>query len=140
MTSDKIKPRLIRLIHFANQQVGMSDNDYRALLANVSRGKTSSKDLTAEQLETVLRHMKAQGFVVAVQTPDGRESYRNISDQQQKIRSLWLELHEAGAVRVTAESAMFAFCQKHGGEKWHKDADAMRDIIERLKKWRDRAT
>ena len=65
MTSDKIKPRLIRLIHIAKQQVGMSDNDYRALLANVSRGKTSSKDLTAEQLETVLRHMKAQGFVGA---------------------------------------------------------------------------
>lgn len=140
MSNNTIKPRLIRLIHIAKQQVGMSDNDYRALLANVSRGKTSSKDLTAEQLETVLRHMKAQGFVVAVQTPDGREPYRNISDQQQKIRSLWRELHEAGAVRIAAESAMFAFCKKHGGEKWHEDTDAMRDIIERLKKWRDRAT
>ena len=140
MSNNTIKPRLIRLIHIAKQQVGMSDNDYRALLANVSRGKTSSKDLTAEQLETVLRHMKAQGFVATVKTPDGRERYRNLPNQQKKIRSLWLELHEAGAVRIAAESAMFAFCKKHGGEKWHKDADAMRDIIERLKKWRDRAT
>ena len=134
MSNNTIKPRLIRLIHIAKQQVGMSDNDYRALLANVSRGKTSSKDLTAEQLETVLRHMKAQGFVATVKTPDGRERYRNLPNQQKKIRSLWLELHEA------AESAMFAFCKKHGGEGWDKDTDAMRDIIERLKKWRDRAT
>ena len=132
------KAKLIQLIHIGKSQVGMADAEYRALLANVSRSKTSSKDLSREQLETVLRHMKAQGFVVAVQTPNGREPYRNISEQQQKIRSLWLELHEAGAVRVAAESAMFAFCQKHGGKQWHQDSDAMRDIIERLKKWRDR--
>lgn len=84
MSNNTIKPRLIRLIHIAKQQVGMSDNDYRALLANVSRGKTSSKDLTAEQLETVLRHMKAQGFVATVKTPDGRERYRNLPNQQKK--------------------------------------------------------
>ena len=107
MSNNTIKPRLIRLIHIAKQQVGMSDNDYRALLANVSRGKTSSKDLTAEQLETVLRHMKAQGFVATVKTPDGRERYRNLPNQQKKIRSLWLELHEAGAVRK-ARCLLFA--------------------------------
>ena len=113
----------------------MNDIDYRALLATVSRGKTSSKALSVEQLETVLRHMKAHGFVAAVKTPDGRERYRDLPEQQKKIRSLWLELHEAGAVRIAAESAMFAFCQKHGGERWYEDTDAMRDIIERLKKW-----
>ena len=135
MTSNTIKPRLIRLIHIAKQQVGMNDTDYRALLATVSRGKTSSKALSVEQLETVLRHMKAQGFVATVKTPDGRERYRDLPEQQKKIRSLWLELHEAGAVRIAAENAMFAFCKQHGGERWHEDTDAMRDIIERLKKW-----
>ena len=36
------KTNLIRLIHIAKQQVGMSEGDYRTMLATVSRGKTSS--------------------------------------------------------------------------------------------------
>ena len=138
MTSDKIKPRLIRLIHIAKQQVGMSDNDYRALLANVSRGKTSSKDLTAEQLETVLRHIKAQGFMPAVATTGGQILRHSQPEQLKKIRSLWLELHEMGVVRSPQESALHRYCAKYGGADWQDDGYAMRDIIERLKQWRAR--
>lgn len=127
------KAKLIRLIHIAKSQLHMSDNDYRCLLANVSQGKTSSKDCNIEQLETVLRHMKAQGFQVAVPAVQ-----QDPSVQQQKIRSLWLELHEIGVVRSAAESAMNAYCVKYGGADWQNDVYAMRDVIERLKQWRNR--
>ena len=74
--------RLIRLIHIAKSQIHMNDTEYRTLIANVSHGKTSSKDCTADQLETVLRHMKAQGFQVAVATTGGQVLQQNQTAQQ----------------------------------------------------------
>lgn len=68
-TNTQRKAKLIQLIHIGKSQIGMPDAEYRALLANVSHGKTSSKSLTLAQLETVLRHIKAQGFMPAVASP-----------------------------------------------------------------------
>lgn len=137
-TNAQRKARLIRLIHIAKSQIHMNDTEYRTLIANVSQGKTSSKDCTADQLETVLRHMKAQGFQVAVATTGGQVLQQNQTAQQKKIRSLWLELHEMGVVRSSAESALNAYCVKYGGEDWQYDVIAMQKLIERLKQWKAR--
>ena len=64
------KARLIRLLHVAKSQLQMDDAAYRTLLANASRGKTSSKAMGADELETALRMMKAQGFVVTLRQPE----------------------------------------------------------------------
>ena len=111
------KANLIRLIHIAKQQVGMSEGEYRTLLATVSRGKTSSKDLTAEQLETVLRHMKAQGFEVS-QSPSRAEEWQGFATQYDKLRDLWKKLYAEGKVRHNTDHALHSFCAKHGGETW----------------------
>lgn len=132
------KARLIRLIHIGKNEIKMPENEYRTLIANVSQGKTSSKLLNVAQLEKVLQHMKAQGFQVAVATTNGQVSQQDQSAQQCKIRSLWLELHEMGVVRSSAESALNAYCVKYGGENWQNDVITMRDLIERLKKWKSR--
>lgn len=137
-TNTQRKARLIRLIHIAKSQIHMSDTEYRTLIANVSQGKTSSKDCTADQLETVLRHMKAQGFQVAVATTGGQVLQQDQTAQQKKIRSLWLELYEMNVVRSPAESALNAYCVKYGGEDWQYDVIAMQKIIERLKQWKAR--
>ncbi len=134
-TTAQRKARLIRLIHIAKSQIKMSESEYRTLLANVSQGKTGSKLLNAAQLETVLRHMKSQGFRVAVATAGGKEPMQDQTAQQNKIRALWLQLHDMGVVRSPAESALNAYCVKYGGEDWQADVYAMRTIIERLKKW-----
>ena len=63
-TAKQTKQRLIRLIHVAKTQLMMGDDDYRALLANVSCGKTSSTKLSIAELELAIRAMKAKGFVV----------------------------------------------------------------------------
>nr|DAJ60635.1 MAG TPA: Protein of unknown function (DUF1018) [Caudoviricetes sp.] len=137
MSNNTTKPRLIRLIHIAKQQVGMSDNDYRALLANVSRGKTSSKDLTAEQLETVLRHMKAQGFEVS-QSPSRAEEWQGFATQYDKLRDLWKKLYAEGKVRHNTDHALHSFCAKHGGETWRENGNIQSRLIERLKNWLSR--
>lgn len=137
-TNTQRKARLIRLIHIAKSQIHMDDTEYRALIANVSQGKTSSKDCTADQLETVLRHMKAQGFQVAVATTGGQVLQQDQTAQQKKIRALWLELYEMNVVRSPAESALNAYCVKYGGEDWQYDVIAMQKLIERLKQWKAR--
>ena len=137
-TQSQRKARLIRLIHIAKSQIHMNDTEYRTLIANVSHGKTSSKDCTADQLETVLRPMKAQGFQVAVATTGGQEKMANQTAQQNKIRSLWLELHDMGVVRSAAQSALNAYCAKYGRQDWQNDVIVMRGLIERLKQWKAR--
>ena len=131
------KANLIRLIHIAKQQVGMSEGEYRTLLATVSRGKTSSKDLTAEQLETVLRHMKAQGFEVS-QSPSRAEEWQGFATQYDKLRDLWKKLYAEGKVRHNTDHALHSFCAKHGGETWRENGDIQSRLIERLKNWLSR--
>ena len=82
--------------------------------------------------------MKAQGFEVAVATTRGQIPMQSQSDQMHKIRALWLELHSMGIVRSPNESALQKYCSKYGGEDWQFDVYAMREIIERLKKWKAR--
>ena len=131
------KANLIRLIHIAKQQVGMSEGEYRTLLATVSRGKTSSKDLTAEQLETVLRHMKAQGFEVS-QSPSRAEEWQGFATQYDKLRDLWKKLYAEGKVRHNTDHALHSFCAKHGGETWRENGNIQARLIERLKNWLSR--
>ena len=131
------KTNLIRLIHIAKQQVGMSEGDYRTLLATVSRGKTSSKDLTAEQLETVLRYMKAQGFEVS-QSPSRAEEWQGFATQYDKLRDLWKKLYAEGKVSHNTDHALHSFCAKHGGETWRENGNIQSRLIERLKNWLSR--
>lgn len=137
-TNAQRKARLIRLIHIGKNEIKMPESEYRTLIANVSQGKTSSKLLNVAQLEKVLQHMKAQGFQVAVATTGGQVSQQDQPAQQKKIRALWLELHEMGVVRSSAESALNVYCVKYGGANWQNDVYAMRDLIERLKQWKAR--
>jgi putative phage regluatory protein len=131
------KANLIRLIHIAKQQVGMSEGEYRTLLATVSRGKTSSKDLTAEQPETVLRHMKAQGFEVS-QSPSRAEEWQGFATQYDKLRDLWKKLYAEGKVHHNTDHALHSFCAKHGGETWRENGNIQSRLIERLKNWLSR--
>jgi phage gp16-like protein len=50
------------IIHVAKAQLGMSDEDYRDMLASV--GAASSKELTYPKYAEVMRRMKAGGFKV----------------------------------------------------------------------------
>ncbi len=48
------------LIHVAKAQLGLSDDDYRAILAGV--GAASSKDLNSIQFDEVMRRLQSVGF------------------------------------------------------------------------------
>ena len=144
LTTAQKKAKLVRLLHVAKGQLMLDDSAYRTLLANVSQGKTSSKDMNLPQLEAALKAMQAQGFVMT--TPKRQASPRpdlpiyHTDGQSQMIRGLWIELHAKGVVRDSSERALNNYVKKMTGIAhygWLDTAKAGR-VIEMLKQWRQR--
>lgn len=61
----KIDPKQIQLIHIARAQLGLTDENYRAIIAGRTQGKKeSSRDLTYAEADAVINYMITQGFVI----------------------------------------------------------------------------
>ena len=144
LTTAQKKAKLVRLLHVAKGQLMLDDSAYRTLLANASRGKTSSKDMNLPQLEAALKAMQAQGFVMTA--PKRQPATRpdlpiyHTDGQSQMIRGLWIELHGMGVVRDSSERALNNYVKKMTGIAhygWLDTAKAGR-VIEMLKQWRQR--
>lgn len=136
-SSDR-RSQLIRLIHVARRELGMDEESYRQFLANIPalEGATSVANLTIPKLDQVLEHLKAKGFKVV---PKAKKQAIPMADdaQSRKIRSLWLSLRDAGAVRDGSETALAKFvanCTGVQALQWLNNAQASK-VIERLKKW-----
>lgn len=136
--TDARRKQLIKLIHVARRELGMQDDDYRAMLANIPilEGATSVANLSVPKLKVVLEQLKAKGFKVV---PKANKQALPLADdaQSRKIRSLWLSLHGAGVVRDGSEAALFKFvanCTGVAALQWLTGAEASK-VIERLKKW-----
>lgn len=116
-------------IHLAKKELGMSDEDYRAMLWTQGRVR-SSADLDHAGRQRVLAHFKACGWP---RKPAGPR----LTTQQWLIQKLWRELGQAGALEDPSEQAMLAFIKANGGP------DALRfvtvrdgaHIIDALKGW-----
>lgn len=88
----KITPKQSRLLHVARRQLGLADDDYRAILQQEA-AVASSKDLDAWGFERVMARFEALGFTPTNGAPRGAAlSWRvgMASPQQgEYIRSLW---------------------------------------------------
>lgn len=96
----------IKLIHIGRSALGMDEATYRAMLANLCNGKTSSKALTAQERQRVLDHMRDKGFKLKRRAGQGgttHDTWRR-APQMRKLRALWYLLAEAGAVDHPADS------------------------------------
>lgn len=135
--SAKTRQELIRLIHVGKRELQLDDDTYRAALAGIVPGKTSTKDMTVVQLETVLEHLKKKGFQIrskAGSRPQADDA------QSKKIRALWLDMHKEGIVKRAEESAMAAYVKRLTGVdalQW-LSSDQASTVIETLKKWQQR--
>jgi hypothetical protein len=131
------KPRLIKLLHVARRDLQIDEDTWRAMLLEQT-GKRSSKDLTPQQLERVLGHLKTRGFKVrkpvdAKPRPERRPL--DTAADSKKARTVWLLLAEIGAVRDPSEVALNAYVRRQAGVddlRWVTD---MLPIIEGLKAW-----
>ena len=86
----------IAAIHTLKSKLQLSDDDYRALLSNLT-GKSSSKDLTPQQREAVRDHLQGLAEKAGVATPLRRRSFSRskaaASPRERKVWALWHQLY-----------------------------------------------
>jgi phage gp16-like protein len=110
----------------------MTEDDYRLMLED-RYGYPSASRLSVDQLKDVVEHLEKLG---AIFTPKPTAD----DPQARKIRSLWIQLHEAGKVRDPSEQALASFVKNQIGIDridWLAPRQASA-LIERLKNWMQR--
>ncbi|OLF53869.1 hypothetical protein BTN82_14955 [Pseudomonas chlororaphis] len=130
------------MIHVARRELRMDDDTYRLMLAGMTElgGATSSADLSVPNLLRVLEQLKQKGFKPRPNKAGKRPQAND--EQSKKIRSLWLALHDLGAVRDPSEAALASFVKsmtKVSALQWLSVRQASR-VIENLKQWQHRVT
>lgn len=117
-------------IHLAKQQLGLDDATYRALLQRVA-GVDSARDLDPGGRGQVLAELRRLGW---------RPRLPPLTGQAAKIRALWLELAQLGAVRHSGEQAMNAFVRRMTRVRNVRRLTPAQAnvVIEALKHWRAR--
>lgn len=131
-------PKLIQIIHIAKSQLHLDEDTYRHLLTEQT-GKNSTKKMNKSELVIVFEHMKSLGFKTTPAKNAGKLKQADDA-QSKKIRSLWLTLHELGAVRNSSERALASYVERQTGKsalQFVSTADASR-VIESLKQWQQR--
>ncbi|OZI14632.1 transcriptional regulator, partial [Sodalis-like symbiont of Philaenus spumarius] len=125
------------LIHIAANQLKLDEETYRQLLKNLT-GQSSAKSLSTIDLNRVLNALKRQGFRIKNQQEKVSTAYY---PQLEKIRTLWRQMASKGIVRDASEQAMGRFIKRETGidsPQWLNSHQASQ-VIERLKKWQQRA-
>ncbi|MDX7855190.1 regulatory protein GemA [Aeromonas caviae] len=138
--------RLLTLVHVGRRELGLDEEDYRALLESVT-GSRSAKGLKAAQLEAVVTAMKGLGFKVKGNTT-GRRSPPSAAHVQapevRKLRAIWITMKQDGLLHDGSEDALGSFIRRmtasaNGGvginrAEWLTSIQAER-VLEALKKW-----
>lgn len=133
------RKRIYAQLAVAQKQLCMDEAAYRELLtrhgAKPKDGKASASTMTVPQLLDALDEMGRKGF----QPTPGKpwQPRQPQATQQDKIRSLWQSLHEAGVIKHDNEAAMTAFARRVTASEidhvnW-LDATQANKVIEALK-------
>lgn len=131
-------PKLIQLIHIGKCQLNLDEDTYRHMLTEITK-KDSTKKMSKSELVAVFEHLKSIGFKTAPAKSAGKLSQADDA-QSRKIRSLWITLHELGAVRNSSEMALAKYVERQTGKsalQFISTVDASR-VIESLKQWQQR--
>jgi phage gp16-like protein len=112
--------------------LGMSDDDYRAML-NDRYGQRSAADLTVAELADCIEHMARLGAEFTATKKSARADIR-------KVWALWGDLEALGVLQRPGKAGCVAWVKRMTGidsPEW-LNVDQARSCIEALKSWRDR--
>ena len=137
----------IAAIHVLKSKLQLSDDDYRALLKNLTQ-KTSSKDLTDKERQAVRDHLQHLAERTGVAKPLQRRGGGRTFDQakaaasprERKVWAIWLDMARRGLVHNKSAQALDAFVQRQTGVsalRWCSAAQ-LDAVIEALKLWQKR--
>lgn len=149
--ADAQRRGLYATISIGCKDLGIDEESRRDMLAARYGGRRSMTQLSIEQLEDLLDHLKAQGFKPKRKgggKSDGRDRRgparaggRALANapEAKKARALWLSLYHLGVVRNPSESALAAFGKRQTGKEalqwikgdWHLVIEALKKMGER---------
>lgn len=143
---DQHRRGLLAKVHIAKKQLGLSDDDYRAIIfthcsatpidqaSEEDLALASARNATDDQLERIVRHFAQRGFKTVAKVP-GRKAPAADFPAAKKARALWISLHQLGAVRNPSEIALEAFAKRQMQvEQWRwSDQSTAYRLIEALK-------
>jgi len=137
MTKQNHRNDQLAMIHIAKKELGLDDDTYRAVISQISNGRTqSSRDLDYGERNKILEHFKGRGWKKAAPKAAKTRPLAT-DDQSKKIRALWLDLHASGALRDSSENALASYVMRQTGVnalQWLNTHQASQ-VIEALKKW-----
>ena len=130
----------IAAIHTLKGKLGLSDDDYRALLVNLT-GKNSSKALGVQEQARVRDHMQHLGERLGVLKPTRQRSFAQTraaaSPRERKVWALWNQLHRDGVIQNHSAPALNAWVKRQVGVDALRFCNAAQldALIEALKAW-----
>lgn len=128
---------MLAKVHIAKKTLGLSDDDYVAVLLRIA-GRESAGDCTAAELDDVLKDFQRMGFSAKARPKGPRPADHPAA---MKARALWISLGLLGAIRDPSESALESFARRQLGcmrMAW-ADQSLVYKLIEALKAIAERA-
>ncbi len=132
-----LRNRELAAIHVAKKQLALDDAAYREILLVVA-GVSSAKDLDEEGRRKVLDHFRGCGFDPA--RGNGRRRHTSANPMHSKIRYLWRDLHQAGAVTFATDAALDSYVRRMTGASSLRfvTREQAWTLINAMKKWLSR--
>lgn len=139
----------IAAIHVLKAQLRLQDDDYRALLVQLT-GKASSKAMGAGEQRTVREHLQQLALRMGVARPGTRarplpepafaQAKAQASPRERKVWALWHQLHRDGLIHNAAAPALNAWIERtvHVSALRFCTAAQLDTLIEALKAWQQR--
>lgn len=135
----------IKAIHTLKGKLSMGDDDYRALLVNLT-GIASSKDMSSAQRQQVRAHMQSLAERMGVASSKRRAwlsqaafaaKQQAASPKERLAYFLWAQLHRAGVVRDGSRPALGAFVKRVAGVDALRfcNAEQLDAVIKALRDW-----
>ena len=135
-------------IHTLKSKLKLSDDDYRALLVNLT-GKSSSKEMSLAEQRMVREHLQklAERMGVAQPTrrrPLNQEQFDQVKQQaspkERKLWALWHQLGRDGLEQNTSAQALNAWVERQVGVTALRfcTPPQLDTLIEAAKAWQER--
>lgn len=102
---------LLGRVHFAAKQLGLEDDDYRALLHRVT-GERSARDCSNGDLSAVLAEFERLGVPSSAVLPERAQASHPLA---RKARALWISLYQLRAIEDPSERALESFARRQLG-------------------------
>lgn len=135
-------------IHVLKSKLRLTDEDYRALLLQLTK-KSSSKDMSEAERQHVRDHLQKLAERMGVVEPSQRRPFTPAkfdqvkaaaSPKERKVWALWHQLGRDGLVQNTSTQALNAWVERtvHVSALQFANSVQLDTLIEALKAWKER--